>query len=133
MHTLTNMKPRAIAPLLLTTWTFLAMPALCGAGILKHTCDCEQHACCEPSTHCGQEPGGCPHEGDCSDDPCNRVTIRAERLTEVMVSLFPTATVPIFSTASVITDLNTVSFQTHNSTATVTEVARPTIILPLLI
>lgn len=43
--------------LVITLWTFLALPSLCQAGWLVHACD--QHS-----------SSGCGHEGDCSDDPC---------------------------------------------------------------
>lgn len=42
-------------------WAFLALPGLCGAGLLPHVC--EQHA----SNDCG-------HEGGCQDDPCGKFT-----------------------------------------------------------
>ncbi|MFQ5495256.1 MAG: hypothetical protein ACE5EX_07720 [Phycisphaerae bacterium] len=44
----------------LALWAFLALPALCTAGVLGHACDC----------------GGsseCRHESDCSSDPCRKL------------------------------------------------------------
>lgn len=38
-------------------WAFIALPSLCGAGLLPHAC--QQH----DSANCG-------HEGGCQDDPC---------------------------------------------------------------
>lgn len=42
-------------------WAFLALPSLCGAGLLPHAC--QQHA----SNDCG-------HERGCNDDPCAKFT-----------------------------------------------------------
>ena len=38
---------RQTAAVLLTIWALVAMPGFCTAGILEHTCECDEASCCE--------------------------------------------------------------------------------------
>jgi len=77
---------RRIACILLTLWALFVMPSLCLAGILQHPCESEassHHDHSSPDDH----DSGCGHEDDCSDDPCSRMTVRAERSQNDFLSL----------------------------------------------
>ena len=49
--------PRRILIAALLSWGTLAIPSLCSAGMLEHFCECGVSS-------------SCPHEEDCSTDPC---------------------------------------------------------------
>jgi hypothetical protein len=97
--------------LIAALWTFVASPSLCVAGVLSHAClphtdshatdahadDAHGHehaATCEsaaPDESCGHgDPHtACPHESDCSSDPCNLVTtqrVSADRIQPAVVT-----------------------------------------------
>ncbi|TWT45851.1 hypothetical protein RAS1_22860 [Phycisphaerae bacterium RAS1] len=64
-------------------WAFLAVPSLCGAGLLAHAC--QQHAA-----------NDCGHESDCSDDPCAKFVSAATlslRITGLDVAHPPAAVI----------------------------------------
>ncbi len=62
----------------LASWALLALPALCAAGVIGHTCDCVSESACVCQTDDGHD-SGCGHESECPDDPCSIHVVRPER------------------------------------------------------
>lgn len=58
-------------------WALLVLPALCTAGVMTHPC--APHEPNQPAhqSH-GEDENGCPHESDCSQDPCSGLNVRNE-------------------------------------------------------
>jgi hypothetical protein len=89
--------------ILITTWAFFGMPALCVAGVLEHPCAPDDNHCEKTDTHdCSHEEpdsphdGGCGHESDCESDPCSTMVVGRERSSDdgPIVSLDAVAIAP---------------------------------------
>jgi len=73
--------------ILIVSWAFCGMPALCVAGVLEHPCAPHQgHDKETEHPDCPHEEPGCPHdddcghESDCASDPCSSTIVGRERL-----------------------------------------------------
>jgi len=56
------MTRRLMTDLFVALWALLALPALCTAGVIGHSCDCDH------STECA-------HEAECPSDPCSQLKV----------------------------------------------------------
>ena len=66
-----------IGTIFLPVWALLVLPALCTAGVLTHPC--APHGPNQPAHQSHDEDeNGCPHESDCSQDPCSELNVRNE-------------------------------------------------------
>ena len=75
--------------ILIATWSFWGMPALCVAGLLEHPCapegkhcqDTDAPDCSHEEPDCPHD-GGCSHESDCESDPCSTMVFGRERTSD---------------------------------------------------
>lgn len=70
--------------LLLACWSLVASPLLCLAGAMEHACHAEvdvaaSDPCATPECPCDPHTSSCPHETDCSNDPCSVVVPKCPR------------------------------------------------------
>lgn len=63
---------RPLATILFAFWVLLASPILCVAGVVSHSCGCDESACPEcQGDHCQKSH-------DCHDDPCPQNLVRLD-------------------------------------------------------
>ncbi len=66
---------RRLWTLTIAAWALVGLPTLCTAGVLTHPCEPEESH--QPVQHTHDEnEGGCHHESDCAQDPCEIAVTR---------------------------------------------------------